>query len=166
MISAIVAVAENGVIGKDGKMPWPKIEEDMKWFVEKTKNNVVVMGRKTWESLPPKHRPLKDRTNIVVTSQPLTAIKGAKGSLCGELTSGLRSHQNANPDKEVFVIGGKEIYEQCFPACEKIYITRVKGKYEGDVKLDIEEVLKDFKKAGKSKETKRCTFETWIRKKS
>lgn len=164
MISAIVAISKNGVIGNDGDLPWPHIKEDMKWFVNKTTDNVVVMGRKTWDSIPKDKRPLKNRINIVVTSQALSAVKGAKGTLNGELTMGLKSHQNAYPDKEVFVIGGKEIYEQCFPVCETIYVTRIKKKYEGNTMLDLKSVLKNFKLIEKINETKECTFETWKRK--
>ena len=163
MISAIVAISKNGVIGNDGDLPWSHIKEDMKWFVNKTTDNVVVMGRKTWDSIPADKRPLKNRINIVVTSKPLTAVKGAKGTLNGELTAGLHAHQNAYPDKEVFVIGGKEIYEQCFPACETIYVTKIKKKYDGDTKLDLKSVLKDFK-LDETIKTKECIFETWKRK--
>ena len=165
MISAIIAITEKGVIGKDGDLPWPRIAEDMKWFVEKTTNNMVVMGRRTWDSIPKKHRPLKNRMNIVVTSQKLEVVKGAAGTLNGALPAGLKAHQQANLDKEVFVIGGKEIYEQCFPACEKIYVTRVHGKYDGDVTLDINKVLENFQLVETIKNKKICTFETWERKK-
>lgn len=165
MISAIVAIADNGVIGKDGNLPWPRISEDMKWFVEKTTGQVIVMGRKTWNSIPAGKKPLKNRINIVVTSQLLAAVPGARGTLTGELISGLAAHQRANLDKEIFVIGGKEIYEQCFPACDKIYVTRIHGEYDGDVSLDIDKVLEDFTMIALIKNTKICTFETWERKK-
>ena len=165
MISAIVAITSNGVIGKDGNLPWSRISEDMKWFVEKTTNNVVVMGRKTWDSIPANNRPLKNRVNIVVSSRSLSVLKGIEGTLTGNLTTGLRSQERHYPDKELFVIGGKEIYEQCFPVCDKIYITRIHGKYDGDVTLDIDTVLEDFQITSSVKNKKICTFETWERKK-
>lgn len=163
MISAIVAIAENGVIGKDGDMPWPRIEEDMKWFVETTTNHVVIMGRKTWDSIPADKKPLKNRINIVVTSQAPSKLKGAKGTLHGALHVGLDAEQRAYPDKEIFIIGGKEIYEQCFSVCDKIYITRVKGNYDGNVSLDLDTVLEDFHLSRIVQSTKKCKFETWER---
>lgn len=165
MISAIVAIADNGVIGRDGEMPWPRISEDMKWFVDKTTGHVVIMGRKTWDSIPSGKKPLKNRINIVVTSQPLAVVPGARGTLTGELIAGLEVHQRANADKDLFIIGGKEIYEQCFPACDKIYITRIHGGYKGNVSLDMDKVLEDFTLTASLKNTKVCTFETWERKK-
>ena len=163
MISAIVAISENGVIGKDGNMPWPHIKEDMKQFVEKTTDNVVIMGRKTWDSIPDNRKPLKNRINIIVTSQWPKSFEGVKGTLHGALHVGLEAEQRAYPDKEIFVIGGKEIYEQCFPVCEKIYVTRVHKKYDGDVELDLDAVLEDFYMTSSIKNTKTCTFETWER---
>ena len=163
MISAILAISKNNVIGKDGDLPWPRIKEDMKWFVEKTTDNIVVMGRKTWDSIPASVRPLKNRMNIVVTSQPLPAVAGAKGTLNGELTAGLAAHQKANPNKEIFVMGGKEIYEQCFPACVKIYVTRIMEDFDGDVTLDIDSVLEDFELRSAVIESN-CKFQTWERK--
>ena len=165
MISAIVAIAENGVIGKDGDMPWPRIDEDMKWFVETTTDNVVIMGRKTWDSIPASKKPLKDRVNIVVTSQSPKAFEGVNGTLHGALHIGLEAEARAYPDKEIFIIGGKEIYEQCFSVCDIIYITRIHKNYDGDVTLDMDKVLEDFTLTISLKNTKICTFETWERKK-
>ena len=166
MISAIIAMTETGVIGKDGDLPWPRISEDMKWFVEKTTGHVVIMGRKTWDSIPANKRPLKDRTNIVVTSQSPKALKGANGTLHGALNIGLDAEQRAYPDKEIFIIGGKEIYEQCFSVCDIIYITRIHKNYDGDVTLYIDKVLSDFQMTASIKNTKICTFETWERNKN
>ena len=163
MISAIIAVAENGVMGNNGKLPWPHIKEDMKWFVEKTTNNVVVMGRKTWDSLPTKGKPLKNRINLVVTSQSISSVEGANDVLNGNLISRLQGCQQFYSDKQIFIIGGKEIYEQCFPICRKIYITRILRKYDGDVNIDLDNVLKNFSLRNARQHTDMCRFEIWER---
>jgi len=163
MISAILAVAENGVIGNEDKLPWPHIKEDMIWFMNKTKNNVVVMGSKTWDSLGI-IKPLKDRLNYVVSSQPKTHFEGAEGVLNGQLCSSLRSLEEQYPDKEIFVIGGANIYAQAFPYCDNIYLSRIKGEYEGDTKLsvDIDYTLCDYNMTLRDeRKVEKCTFQTW-----
>ena len=100
MIKLVLAVAENGVIGKDGAIPW-HISEDLKRFKALTMGHTVVMGRKTWDSLPKK--PLPGRVNIVVTRQTDWHAEGARGTSLGKR---LRWRASA----EVMVIGGAEIY--------------------------------------------------------
>ena len=149
MITAILAIADDGAIGSENGLPWPHIKDDMERFVEKTINQVVVMGRKTWDSLPPKYRPLPNRINVVVTSKPLSDFPGASGTLHGDdLTKGLQTFVKAYPDKEIVIIGGAEIYKQCLPACDKLYITKVHGEYEGDVFMDYDELIKGFEQTG------------------
>lgn len=123
----IAAVSENGVIGKDGHLPW-HVPEDLKRFKHRTTGHAVLMGRKTWESIPEKHRPLPDRTNIVVTRQtdyplPQTVERFAT------IKSALAAHH----DDTVFIIGGGEIYRQTMEMADRIYLTRVRGKIKGDV---------------------------------
>lgn len=161
MITTILAIAENGVIGSEGTIPWPKIKEDMTWFVQKTKGQVIVMGKKTWISLGDL-KPLKNRLNFVVTSQPMLHVAEANGTLNGYLGNGLKALEQQYK-KEIIIIGGAEIYNQCFPFCEKIYLTRVKGNYEGNVKIDINPVLEDFKCIEETQSDK-CKFQVWIRK--
>lgn len=162
MISAILAVSMNNVIGKDEKMPWD-VKEDMKWFVEKTKNNVVVMGRKTWDSLG-KYKPLKNRKNIVVSSKNMSDLKGANGVIHGDLTTAITTVSKWYPEKETIVMGGAEIYKQCFSICDKIYLTRIHGEYEGDTFIDIDAVLEDFEKIYTEDHEDICTFEIWEKK--
>lgn len=163
MISAIMAVDERGGIGKDSGLPWPTIKEDMQWFREKTLGQLVVMGRKTWQSLG-KNAPLSDRLNVVVTSKPLSAVPGAVGTLYGDnLCQAIKSFEKSYDDREIVVIGGAEIYTQLFPVCEKLYITRIPGVYECDTYLDLDPVLKDYRLI-EIREMKTCIAETWEKK--
>ncbi len=126
VIALVVAVARNGVIGRDGKLPW-RIPEDMKWFKEKTLGKPCVMGRKTWESLP--KRPLPGRTNIVVTRARDYAADGAVvvHSLDEAIEVGAREGA-----AEIAIIGGGELYAAALPRTTRIYLTRVDLTVEGD----------------------------------
>lgn len=134
MITLIVAYDENRLIGNGLEIPW-KISEDFKHFKKTTTGNIVIMGRKTWDSLPKNYKPLPDRTNMVVSSKAVMlenewhrddlyfedslsdAIEFAKGWI----------------NKEIFIIGGAQIYEQSLPFADRILASEVKGKYVGDV---------------------------------
>ena len=126
MISAIVAVDENWGIGFNGQL-LEHIPEDMKFFKKITTGNVVIMGRKTWESLPIK--PLPDRLNLVVTSK-------GRGVDC--MTAFIDMEEAkvraamARNDREDnwFVIGGGQIYEQLLPLCDRVYVTKIHKAYE------------------------------------
>jgi dihydrofolate reductase len=163
MISAILAVDDRGGIGWKDSLPWPKNREDMGWFRERTINQIVVMGRKTWESLG-SYAPLKGRLNVVVSSKPLSSFPGAVGTLYGDnLGTAIRSFEKGYDDREVLVMGGGEIYTQLFPVCDKIYLTRIPGTHEADTFIDTKEILNDFEfVAVKNMET--CSAETWTRK--
>ncbi|MFT3883969.1 MAG: dihydrofolate reductase [Flavobacteriales bacterium] len=133
IISAIAAVAENGVIGKDGGLPW-NLPDDMKFFQRTTLNHHVISGRKNYESIPARFRPLRDRVNIVVTRDAQYKAPGAtvKTSLEEALDVARKAEQN-----EVFIIGGGQLYQQAFDAklVDRIYLTLVHAKVEGDVKF-------------------------------
>ncbi|HXR95513.1 MAG TPA: dihydrofolate reductase [Rhizomicrobium sp.] len=124
MITLILAMADNGVIGSNGAIPW-RISDDLKRFKQLTAGKPVVMGRKTWDSLPKK--PLADRTNIVVTRQPGWASDGAiaASSLKDALVK-------AGQVAEVMVIGGAEIYRAALPRAQRIELTEVHQPFEGD----------------------------------
>lgn len=126
IVSIIVAVAENGVIGKNNRLLW-RLRDDMKNFKRLTTGHYILMGRKTFESIG---KPLKDRTNIVIT-------RNAAFSFPGVVTAGSADHalQYAadHGQHEVFVIGGAEIYRELLPVTGKIYFTRVKAVPDGDV---------------------------------
>jgi dihydrofolate reductase len=135
MISIIVAVADNNVIGKDNSLIW-HLPADMKFFKEKTNGHCIITGRKNYESIPEKFRPLPNRSNIVITRQSDYAAPGAfvVDSLEAALTEAGPSVRSTDTgeEREVFVIGGGEIYKQSMDIADKLYITRVHATFEGD----------------------------------
>src|ERR1700751_5612320 len=122
VLSIIVAVAENNVIGKDNTLIW-SLPADMKFFKEKTKGHVIITGRKNYESIPEKFRPLPERTNIVITRQLDYNAKGA--IVVNSIEEALEYAQTHFATQEVFIIGGAEIYKQTIAGCHKIYLTRI-----------------------------------------
>jgi dihydrofolate reductase len=125
-INLIYARAANGVIGKDGTMPW-HLPEDLAHFKQLTHGHPVIMGRKTWDSLPPKFRPLPGRANIVITRQPDWQAEGA--TRAGSLEEALRQ---AGPVPEIWVIGGAQIYAQAEPLASRAEVTEIARDFEGD----------------------------------
>lgn len=122
MVSIIVAVAENGVIGDKNTLLW-HISEDLRNFKRVTSGHPVIMGRKTFDSLG---RPLPNRTNVVITRQNLE-IEGCK--VVHSLDEALAMF---SPEEEAFVIGGAQIYAEALSCADKFYLTRVYHSYEGD----------------------------------
>ena len=125
-IVIIVAVAQNRVIGRDNQLIW-NIPEDMAHFKALTQGHTVVMGRKTWESLPPRFRPLPGRRNIVISRQADYPAPGAE--LANSLEAGLAL---AADDEIVFIIGGEQIYRQAMALADRLEITEVDLAPEGD----------------------------------
>jgi len=126
-IHLIAAVSENGVIGKKGELPW-HIPEDLKRFKKLTMGHVVLMGRKTWESIPEKYRPLPGRTNVVVTRKDDFTLP-ENVERYASIDDALETHKN----KDIYVIGGGEIYRQTIDRADRIYLTRVHKEIDGDV---------------------------------
>jgi dihydrofolate reductase len=124
-ISLVVAVSENQVIGKDNRLLW-KLPNDMKFFKNTTWAMPVIMGRKTYESLG---KPLNGRTNIVLTKK---ADWSAPGALTVHDWKTALSVARDTDAKEVFVIGGGDIYQQSMEFCHRVYLTRVHTNIEGD----------------------------------
>lgn len=124
-ISLIVAVTDNQVIGKDNRLLW-HLPNDMKFFKNTTWAMPVIMGRKTFESLG---KPLTGRTNIVITRNPGWKQDGVL--VAGDLAQSLALAATTDA-REVFVIGGGEIYQQALPKAHRIYMTRVHTVMEGD----------------------------------
>ena len=125
MISAIVAVDDNWGIGFNGEL-LEHIPEDMKFFKEITTNHIVVMGRKTWDSLPKK--PLKDRLNIVISRQPRGPLGEMSFSISMEEAK-VRLALSSN-DEEWFIIGGGTIYKELLPLCDRVYVTKIYKNHE------------------------------------
>ncbi len=124
MISIIAALAENRAIGYKGQLLC-HISEDLRRFKQLTQNNVVIMGRKTYDSLP--FKPLKNRINIVITSKDIE-LDG-----CIVVHSTNEALERAvEYDKEIFIIGGAKIYKQFMDKADKLYLTHIEEKYEAD----------------------------------
>jgi len=122
----IYARAANGAIGKDNALPW-HLPEDMAHFKRLTMGCPVVMGRKTWDSLPPRFRPLPGRRNVVLTRDPSWQAEGA--SRAGSIDDALALCADA---PEVWVIGGAEVYRQALPRAQRVVVTEIARDFEGD----------------------------------
>jgi dihydrofolate reductase len=122
-LSLIAAVARNGVIGRDGKIPW-RLPGDLPRFKRITMGHPVVMGRKTWLSLG---KPLPGRRNIVVSRTPGLNLEGAE--VYGSLADALATCSDA---KEVFVIGGTEAYREALPLAQRLLLTEIDADIDGD----------------------------------
>jgi len=127
IVSLVLAMAENGVIGKDGALPW-RIPEDMRHFKALTMGKPCIMGRKTWDSLPKK--PLPGRANIVVTRDRNFHAEGA--IVAHSLDEAFARAGNA---EEIAIIGGAEIYAAALPHAHRIYLTEVHAAFEGDASM-------------------------------
>lgn len=125
-VSIIAAVAHNGVIGRDGELPW-RLPADLRFFKRVTMGHHIVMGRKTWESIG---RPLPGRTIVVLTRGGAQEIPGVR--FVRDLPAGLAVAEAAG-DTEAFVIGGAEVFASALERAERLYLTRVHADVEGDV---------------------------------
>jgi dihydrofolate reductase len=128
-ITLVLAMSENGVIGDRGAIPW-HIADDLRRFKALTMGRPLVMGRKTWDSLP--RKPLPGRTNIVVTRRPGWREEGAVTA--SSLEAALAAARAENPDA-VMVIGGAQIYAQALPLAGRIELTLVRAMIDGDTRL-------------------------------
>lgn len=144
MIVGLFAVDDTGGIGNNGGMPWPPNKDDFKWFKETTLNQVVVMGRTTWNS-PDMPKPLPKRTNVVFTNNHIFEpsnedIISVSGHIPIILTSLARKYSENN----IFVIGGVNILLQAKPVLDKLYVTRIPGTYEADTQINLPSFLEGF----------------------
>lgn len=126
MVTIVAAVARNGCIGNGGMLPW-RIPEDLKRYRVITMGKVLVMGRKTWESIPERHRPLPGRTNVVVTRQADYALPPGV-----ERQPSLEAALAAYAAKEVVINGGAEIYARAMAHADALDITHVHRDVDGD----------------------------------
>jgi len=123
-ISIIVAIDENGLIGRRNGLPW-KLPADLKHFKTLTSGHTVIMGRKTYDSIG---KPLPNRTNIVVSKSDDLQIDG-----CITVKSPEEALKASLENQEIFVIGGAEIYRQFLPLAQTVYLTKIHNKFEGDI---------------------------------
>ena len=125
-LNLIFARARNGVIGRNNTLPW-HLPEDLAHFKKTTLGQPVIMGRKTWESLPPKFRPLPGRINIVITRQTDWHAEGAQ-----VVHSIAQALALCTATDDVWVIGGAEVYTQAMPWATRAVVTEIDADYEGD----------------------------------
>ena len=125
MISIIVAVAQNDAIGKNNDLLW-HIHADLKRFKKLTLGHTIIMGKRTYQSLPIK--PLSNRRSVVITDDPDDRFEG-----CITVSSIEESLKLCDPSKETFIIGGASVYRQFLPLTDRLYLTKVHQDFEGDV---------------------------------
>jgi len=155
-MEAIYAVDLKYGLSKLGEIPWQS-KKDLKFFMNTTKNNVVIMGRKTYFSLP--KRPLKDRLNIILTNNPnefafdedidlknviFTNNDKIHNSILNNREKYLKSYLCLSTNFKLFFIGGKQIYEKFIPLCERVWVTQIKKDYSCDLFLEYD-YSKEFK---------------------
>ena len=126
MLSLLVAVSDNGVIGLDNDLPW-HLPKDLQWFKRLTTGRTIIMGRKTFESIG---RPLPDRRTIVLTRNDAFSPDGVDTADTIDEAMALAESQ-----AEVFVVGGAAVYHLAFPRAQRLYLTRVRADIEGDVRF-------------------------------
>jgi dihydrofolate reductase len=147
----IIACDIDGGIAKNGEIPW-HIPEDLQFFRKQTLGNVVIMGRKTYHSLPPKYRPLPNRINIVLTRSGLESHGNV--FYMPSLTTAINGAKNLYFDRDIYIIGGAEVYKHALElgCAEYLYITYVQTLYDCDTFIPLPDdrwALKEVIKEGK-----------------
>jgi len=145
-MESIYAIDSKNGLSKNGDIPW-KSKTDMLFFMNKTINNIVIMGKNTFFTIPKEHRPLKNRLNIVLTSTPnLYVEKNVIFTNKNDIYQDILNNKNIyceiydflKKDFKIFFIGGKTIYNQYIPLCETIWITYIKHNYNCDLFMDYD----------------------------
>ena len=160
MLSIIVAKAKNNIIGNQNKIIW-NIPEDMKYFKEKTTNHVIIMGRKTFDSLG---RVLPNRKHIVLTQNEMYKIDNENVKVVHSISEIQKYIEDEN---ENFVIGGAMIYKLLMPYCTKMYITEIDNEYDGDTyfpEIDKDEWVEIKRTKGNTDENIKFDFVVYERK--
>ncbi len=135
-LTLVLAIAKNGVIGRDGDLPW-RLSSDLKRFKAATLGKPVLMGRKTWESLPKK--PLPGRDNLILTRDPNFKAEGARvyTDLAAAIAAARAIAQQSGAS-EICIIGGAQLYEATLPLADRIVLTEVNLAPEGDARLNLD----------------------------
>lgn len=160
LISLIVAASENNVIGQDGDLPW-RLPDDMAFFRRSTLGHPVIMGRRTWDTLP---KPLDQRVNIVLSRQPDLDAEGATLVQTPE-----QAIEACNDAEDCFVIGGGEIYRLFLSQAEQVLLTRVHAVVDGDARFpdldpDQWELASSVDHPADDRHEYPMTFECWRRR--
>lgn len=156
MISIIAGIDKNWLIGDGDKLPW-HIPEDLAYFKKVTSGHSIVMGRKTFESIG---RPLPNRENIILTRKSDYTAEGCT------VINNPEEIQNATNGREIFIIGGANVYEQFLPRANRLYLTRIDGEYSGDTyfpKPDMDNWTLSSQEEATSKSGVQIVFEIWER---
>lgn len=127
-ISMIAALTRNRVIGRNNDLPW-HLPDDMKFFMLTTKGHHVIMGRKNYDSIPEKFRPLPNRTNVVISRQ--SGLKLPNCIVVNSLEAAVEIAKKAG-EKELFIIGGSSIYTLGMPLADRLYLTEIDTELQGD----------------------------------
>jgi dihydrofolate reductase len=130
-LNLIYAQSQNGVIGINNTLPW-HLPQDLAHFKAKTSGSPVIMGRKTWDSLPPKFRPLPGRTNIVITRQHQWQADGAHATHSLEAALRYLKSSTETAPEEIWVIGGAQIYTAALPLAQRVVVTVIHKDFQGD----------------------------------
>ena len=159
MIASILASTSTGGIGYQGTLPWPKHNEDLKWFKQHTDGHIVIMGRRTWDD-PQMPKPLPNRINCVFSTNPLGPY--IVNRLEGDVETEIKNIQSKHPDKTVFIIGGQQLYESTNDLVDRVYLTRMKVNPWCDARINLEKYLTCFRIKSVRPGTN-CTYEIWDR---
>jgi dihydrofolate reductase len=150
-MEAIYAIDANNGLSKDGAIPW-KSKKDMSFFMNKTKHNIVIMGKNTYFSLPAGNRPLKNRLNIVLTKNPSMCEENVNANvlftnndviyqdILANRAKYYEMHPYLHKDFKIFFIGGKTIYDKFIPLCQTVWVTQIKMDYKCDLFIDANQL--------------------------
>lgn len=153
-INAIFSADVSGGFSHHGCYPWARLHEEINWFEKHTENQIVIMGRKTWDD-PKFTKFLKNRINYVVTSKPLGSLDAR--TLTGENYKQDIINLSKMYNKNIFILGGKSILEDCRDIIDNIYLTFIKNSYRMDTKLNLTSFLTGFR-ARTAIPREKCTF--------
>lgn len=140
MIAAIFSIDQTGGVGNQGTLPWAHDPEDMMWFREHTMDQVVVMGRKTWDD-PKMPKPLPDRVNVIATHRSVMRHQKIH-TVSGDLCPAILQLQQQWPTKNILIIGGVDLLMQTKNITEQIYVTHRKGSHFADTRMDMAEYFR------------------------
>jgi dihydrofolate reductase len=161
MIKAIFAVDHWGGMGLNGTLPWPSHSEDFQYFKQQTVNQVVIMGRKTWDD-PKMPKPLPDRISYVVTSTPIR--QEGVYTIQSNVIERIQRIADFHANKTVWIIGGPTLLEATKDIIEELHVTHFKSQYKTDAQLDLRRYLSTFRFMGCRPSSDRSC--TWVRYKN
>jgi len=165
MIKAIFACDDSWGIGKNGALPWPHNPQDLRWFKSMTENDAVIMGRKTWESLPKK--PLPNRVNFVISSANIESFDiRPHGVYSGnDITKIVKDVIEARyiGIDNIWIIGGAQLFDGCISVIDELYLSRIAGNYDCDVFLSEIKIIRNFN-LEEEKVTDGLCIQKWVKK--